>query len=65
MPKVPAYGKKLIKELHLYYTSEDIDNFDWWPDVDNAQYYSLIFKDTNGRKREIRYIKDTNKVALR
>jgi hypothetical protein len=59
------YSRKLLKYLEQYYTSEQLDRFEWFVDFDSDFAYSLNFVDHAGSHRKATFYKSNGKLELK
>lgn len=60
----PVYSKKLGKELDQLYTSNQIDEFNWYVDSEDDLYYRFHFIDHEKVERKLVLNKQTNEITL-
>jgi hypothetical protein len=58
------YSKKLLNKLKKHYTNEQIDDFEWYTDIESDNSYALDFIDHNRQRKNIIVTKRTGTISV-
>lgn len=59
------YNKTLQKALKMYFTQEQIDEFEWHNDKETDTIYQFSFYDHNKNPRNLVMLKETGTISLK